>query len=137
MEKEHSFSIWLVSTKVTTCSCWCAQAAGLVCAVPPCHCCCCLIQTQSFLNRPARTACGLCTRSTSFGVLLVADLVITHALEWPSLTVQWLPVCRLCHEPGRLVTGLSMTSSHQLQQLNGCQYQLHSKVAGAALHICA
>jgi hypothetical protein len=21
-----------------------------------------------------------------------ADLVITHALEWPSLTVQWLPV---------------------------------------------
>ncbi len=20
------------------------------------------------------------------------DLVITHALEWPSLTVQWLPV---------------------------------------------
>ena len=22
----------------------------------------------------------------------VADLVITHALEWPSLTVQWLPV---------------------------------------------
>lgn len=23
---------------------------------------------------------------------LPADLVITHALEWPSLTVQWLPV---------------------------------------------
>jgi Histone-binding protein RBBP4 or subunit C of CAF1 complex len=22
----------------------------------------------------------------------IADLVITHALEWPSLTVQWLPV---------------------------------------------
>ena len=21
-----------------------------------------------------------------------ADLVITHALEWPSLTVQWFPV---------------------------------------------
>lgn len=24
--------------------------------------------------------------------LMTADLVITHALEWPSLTVQWLPV---------------------------------------------
>jgi hypothetical protein len=24
---------------------------------------------------------------------MCADLVITHALEWPSLTVQWLPVC--------------------------------------------
>jgi len=24
----------------------------------------------------------------------LADLVITHALEWPSLTVQWLPVRR-------------------------------------------
>lgn len=24
--------------------------------------------------------------------LRAADLVITHALEWPSLTVQWLPV---------------------------------------------
>lgn len=23
---------------------------------------------------------------------LATDLVITHALEWPSLTVQWLPV---------------------------------------------
>lgn len=23
--------------------------------------------------------------------LVTADLVITHALEWPSLTVQWLP----------------------------------------------
>lgn len=23
-----------------------------------------------------------------------ADLVVTHALEWPSLTVQWLPVCQ-------------------------------------------
>lgn len=25
-------------------------------------------------------------------VCFAADLVITHALEWPSLTVQWLPV---------------------------------------------
>lgn len=25
-----------------------------------------------------------------------ADLVITHALEWPSLTVQWLPVRSFC-----------------------------------------
>jgi hypothetical protein len=27
-----------------------------------------------------------------FCVSFAADLVITHALEWPSLTVQWLPV---------------------------------------------
>ncbi len=24
--------------------------------------------------------------------LALTDLVVTHALEWPSLTVQWLPV---------------------------------------------
>jgi histone-binding protein RBBP4 len=24
------------------------------------------------------------------------DLVVTHALEWPSLTVQWLPVRGCC-----------------------------------------
>lgn len=34
------------------------------------------------------------------------DLVVTHALEWPSLTVQWLPVrdfrLRLCHADGAL-----------------------------------
>ncbi len=35
--------------------------------------------------------------------LQLADLVITHALEWPSLTVQWLPVSTCqgqAHEPG-------------------------------------
>lgn len=35
-----------------------------------------------------------------------ADLVITHALEWPSLTIQWLPVrarppCRAGGRGGR------------------------------------
>lgn len=31
----------------------------------------------------------------------VADLVVTHALEWPSLTVQWLPVRSLAwHHAG-------------------------------------
>ena len=25
------------------------------------------------------------------------DLVVTHALEWPSLTVQWLPVGFVCN----------------------------------------
>ena len=32
--------------------------------------------------------------------VLCSDLVITHALEWPSLTVQWLPVSSdpyVCH----------------------------------------
>lgn len=24
------------------------------------------------------------------------DLVMTHALEWPSLSVQWLPGCHTC-----------------------------------------
>ena len=32
---------------------------------------------------------------------LPADLVITHALEWPSLTVQWLPVRRRSAAPTR------------------------------------
>lgn len=33
-----------------------------------------------------------------------ADLVITHALEWPSLTVQWLPVSSEPFEPSMLIT---------------------------------
>jgi hypothetical protein len=33
-----------------------------------------------------------CVAGLTARCCFVADLVITHALEWPSLTVQWLPV---------------------------------------------
>jgi hypothetical protein len=35
---------------------------------------------------------NLCSPSHAVYATPAADLVITHALEWPSLTVQWLPV---------------------------------------------
>ena len=46
-----------------------------------CHAGCCI--------RPGHTAAMGALRRPH----VRADLVITHALEWPSLTVQWLPVC--------------------------------------------
>ena len=45
---------------------------------------------------PPSSIPGLCEAPVSHIVdqhtVRSADLVITHALEWPSLTVQWLPV---------------------------------------------
>ena len=52
-------------------------------------------------GRPAPPA-RRCRRAAAHGPdagAALADLVITHALEWPSLTVQWLPVRRLALGP--------------------------------------
>lgn len=39
------------------------------------------------------------------------DLVATHALEWPSLTVQWLPETRPCVPPrGRAAAAATLTA---------------------------
>jgi histone-binding protein RBBP4 len=40
-----------------------------------------------------------------------ADLVITHALEWPSLTVQWLPV-RALHIQQQCIAASSTACVH-------------------------
>lgn len=62
MEEKYSFSVWCVFVM------WCTRRSRDEHA--PGRTCSC-----SQLSLPCR-----------------ADLVITHALEWPSLTVQWLPV---------------------------------------------
>lgn len=54
--------------------------------------CCALRHVRSAIGcRPAplQSAAKTCCSPSTLGL---ADLVITHALEWPSLTVQWLPV---------------------------------------------
>lgn len=42
---------------------------------------------------------------------LLYDVVITHALDWPSLTVQWLPVAQSCVARALRACGLSIPHS--------------------------
>lgn len=67
------------------------------CRFRPCwRCCRSLCRLLSLLlSRLLQTAAAV----TVACVPLAADLVITHALEWPSLTVQWLPVSSICCGP--------------------------------------
>jgi hypothetical protein len=74
-----------------------------------------------------------------FHTTFAADLVVTHALEWPSLTVQWLPVCASAvsaaeHQRGSTSTGsmytianLSLPSDAKNQAiLSVLSHHLHS-----------
>lgn len=54
---------------------------------------------------------------------LLYDLVITHALEWPSLTVQWLPPSQLPH---KLILG-THTSENEPNYLMLAQVNLPSQ----------
>jgi len=53
------------------------------------------------------------------------DLVITHALEWPSLTVQWLPVSRRRGQIGK-PPGTQLHQQHHQHQHQQQQQQLLS-----------
>ena len=77
----HVNSAFDVTTRKAMIKCECfhhTREATSICAMPPV-----LPECNTFL--PSYTSCQSCC-------LPLADLVITHALEWPSLTVQWLPV---------------------------------------------
>ena len=69
------------------------------------------------------------------------DLVVTHALEWPSLTVEWLPdveqyVLRLdTARPSRahsvaLTFGISHARAHERFSPDGKDYSVHRVVLG-------
>jgi len=60
---------------------------------------------------------------SDYCMLCAADLVVTHALEWPSLTVQWLPVST---QPGMAMRAVGWlcgcSSLHEQHMCNsGCQ----------------
>lgn len=61
----------------------CSALAAVACASIFWRCCCMLLAGCTYVIAPL--CCWVCLPCS-------ADLVITHALEWPSLTVQWLPV---------------------------------------------
>ena len=58
------------------------------------------------------------------------DLVVTHALEWPSLTVQWLPVRKAPRERSTFTAPSSRaphSSSLSLSLSRRCARESHPK----------
>jgi histone-binding protein RBBP4 len=60
------------------------------------------------------------------------DVVITHALEWPSLTTQWLPVRERCEAPTAWlpVHASACNFGYLVCSVNGGDYSKHQLLLG-------